>query len=61
MIDHDRLSRYNTEQKSDHVKKEKFKLGDYKFIQYQILSMNIIRIVWETVRRITKEIWGWKG
>ena len=56
MIDHDRLSPYNNEQKSDHVKKEKFKLGDYKFIQYQILSMNILRILRKIVRRITKEI-----
>ena len=27
-------------------------------IQYQILQIDIIRIVWQTVRRITNEIWG---
>ena len=26
--------------------KEKYKLGDYELIQYQILQTNIIRIVW---------------
>ena len=33
---------------------------DYKLIQYQILSTNIIRIVWQTVRRITNKILGVK-
>ena len=42
------------------IKKET-KLGDYKLMQYQILQTNIIRIVWQTVRRITKEILGVKG
>ena len=28
---------------------------------YQILQTNIIRIVWQTVRRITNEILGVKG
>ena len=27
-------------------------------IQYQILQTNITRTVWQTVRRITNEIWG---
>ena len=30
-------------------------------IQYQILPTNITRTVWQTVRRITKEILGVKG
>ena len=30
-------------------------------IQYQILQTNIIRTVWQTVRRITYEILGVKG
>ena len=42
------------------IKKET-KLGDYKLMQYQILQTNIIRIVWQTVRRIIREILGVKG
>ena len=30
-------------------------------IRYQIFQTNIVRIVWQTVRRITKEIFGVKG
>ena len=30
-------------------------------IQYQILQTNIVRIIWQTVRRITNEILGVKG
>ena len=36
--------------------KDKFQLKDYQLIQYQILRTNIIRIVWQTVRRITNKI-----
>ena len=36
-------------------------LGDCKLIQYQILSTNIVKIVWHTVRRITNENSGVKG
>ena len=39
---------------------EKYHLGDYKLIQYQIIQTNITRTVWETVRRITNEILGVK-
>ena len=42
-------------------KKEKYQLGDYKLIQYQILWTNIIRIVWQPVGRITTEILEVKG
>ena len=40
---------------------EKYHLGDYKLIQYQILQTNITRTVCQTVRRITNEILGIKG
>ena len=33
--------------------KEKYQLGDYQLVQYQILQTNIIRIVSQTIRRIT--------
>ena len=36
--------------------KEKYQLWDCKLIRYQILQTNIMRIVWQTVRRITNEI-----
>ena len=51
---------YNIKQTSDE-NKEKYQLGDYKLIQYQILQTNIRRTVWQTVRRITNEILGVKG
>ena len=41
--------------------KEKYQLGDYKLIEYQIPQTNITRTVWETVRRITNEILGVMG
>ena len=34
--------------------KEKYQLGDYSLIKYQILQTNSMRTVWQTVRRITK-------
>ena len=33
---------------------------DHKLIQYQILQTDIIRILWQTVRRITDKILGVK-
>ena len=51
---------YNIKQTSDE-NKEKYQLGDYELIQYQILQANITRTVWETERRITNEILGVKG
>ena len=44
--DHDRISPYNIKQTNDE-NKEKYQLGDYKLIQYQILQTNITRTVWE--------------
>ena len=41
--------------------KEKYELWDYLLIRYQILLTNIVRIVWQTERRITNEILGFKG
>ena len=38
--------------------KEKYQLWDYYLIQDQILQTNLKRIIWQTVRRITKEILG---
>ena len=42
-------------------KKEKYQLGDYFLIQYQILQTNIVRIIYQTVGRIANEILGVKG
>ena len=41
--------------------KEKYQLWDYQVIQYKILQTNIVRIIWQTVRRITNETVGVKG
>ena len=38
--------------------KEKYQSWDYQWIQYQILQTNIMRIIWQTVKRITNEILG---
>ena len=63
MSDQDNFSlqyQYNIK-KTSYENKEKYQLGDYKIIQYQILQTNIQRTVWEIVRRITNEILGVKG
>ena len=39
----------------------KEKYGTTKLIQYQILQTNIMRIIWQIVRRITNEILGVEG
>ena len=44
MSNQDRISPYNIKETSD-KNKEKYKLGDYKLIQYQILQTNITRTV----------------
>ena len=36
--------------------KVKYQVGDYQLIQYQTLQIDIIRIVYQTVERITNEI-----
>ena len=43
------------------VTRIKYQLGDYSLIQYQIPRIYIIAIVWQTVRRITNEIFGVEG
>ena len=45
------------------VKKDLYQLGDYQLIQYQnlILQNNTKIVIWQTVRRIAKEILGVKG
>ena len=57
--DQDRISlyinQYNIKQTSDE-NKEKYQVGDYRFIQYQILQNYKIWTVRKTVRRITDEI-----
>ena len=50
---------YNFKQTSDE-NKEKYQLGDYQLIQLQILRTKIIRIVQQSVRRITNKILGVK-
>ena len=61
--DQGRISPYNINtilQTSDE-NKEKYKLKDFKLIKDQILRTNIIRIIKQTVRRITNKISGVKG
>ena len=53
-------NQYNIKQTCDE-NEEKYQLGDYKLIQYEILQTNITRTVWQTVRKITNEILGVKG
>ena len=40
---------------------EKYPSRDYQLIQHQVVRMNIMRIIWQTVSRITKEILVVKG
>ena len=58
--DQDRISPYNIKQTSDEIK-ERYILGDYWLIPYQMLWTNITRFIWQKVRRITKEILGVRG
>ena len=61
MSDQNRTSPYNINTESSRQVgriKKKTKLGDYKLIQYQILQIEIMSILWQTVGRITNEILG---
>ena len=62
MNDQDRISPYNNNTTSSrpviNENEEKYQLGDYKWIQYQILQTNITRTAWLTVWRITCKILG---
>ena len=63
MSDQDNLSlqyQYKIKKTSDE-NQEKYQLGDYKLIQYQILSSDIKRFIQQTVRRITYKILGVRG
>ena len=42
-------------------KKEKYQLWGYLLNQYQILQTNLMRIIWQTVRKIPNEILRVKG
>ena len=44
--------------KNQNFSKEKYQLGNYCLIQFQILQTNITLIVRQTVRKITNEILG---
>ena len=63
MSDQDRISPYNINtESSGQVKRiKKTQLENYKLIQYQILQIEIMSILWQTKGRITNEILGVKG
>ena len=58
--DQDRISPYHIKQISDE-NKEKHQQDNYQLIQHQILRLNIMRIEWQIVRRITNEVQREKG
>ena len=64
MSDQDRISSYNINTISIRQvmrMKKNTSLRIFWFIQYQILRNSIVRIVWQTVRRIFNEILSVKG
>ena len=64
MSDQDIISTYiidTTNIQGMRIKKNINNLEDCWLIQNQILQTQIIRIVWQTVRRITNEILGVQG
>ena len=64
MSDQDIISPYiidTTSIQGMRIKKNINNLEDCWLIQNQILQTQIIRIVWQTVRRITNEILGVQG
>ena len=64
MSDQDRISPYNINTISIRQvmrMKKNTSLRIFWFIQYQILRNSIVRIVWQTVRRIFNEILSVKG
>ena len=59
--DQNRTSPYNINTESSRQVgriKKKTKLRDYKLIRYQILQIEIMSILWQTVGKITNEILG---
>ena len=63
MIDQDKISPYNINTISSRqvMRIEKILIGDYYLIHYQIPQTNFRSTIWQTVRRIIKEILGVKG
>ena len=64
MSDQDRISpqNINTESSRQVRKiKKKTRLGNYGLIQYQILQIEFISILWQTVGRNTMRSWELKG
>ena len=64
MSDQDRISPYNINTESSRQVrriKKKTQLENYKLIQYQILQIEIMNILWQTIGRITNEVLGVKG
>ena len=64
MSDQDRISPYNINSESRRQVrriKKKTQLENNKLIQYQILQIEIMNILWKTIGRITNEILGVKG
>ena len=55
------MTRTEFHQQTSDESKERYQLGDYQLIQYQILQNNTKIIIWQTVRRIASEILGVKG
>ena len=62
MNDQDRISPYNQYKMKNTCdeNKEKYQLVDYLLIQYQIHQSSIVRIVCQTITRMTNEILGVK-
>ena len=64
MSDQERISPFNINTESSQLVrriKMKTQLGDYKCIQYQILQIETISILRQTVGRIANQILGVKG
>ena len=63
MSDQDRISPYNINTESSRQVrriKKKTQLENYKLIQYQILQIEIMSILRQTIGRITNEVFGIK-
>ena len=51
---------YNIKHRSE-KNEVKYELGHQQLIQYQIFRIDIIKIVWQTIRRIINDIFGVEG
>ena len=64
MSDRERIPPYNINTESGRQVrriKKKTQLGDYKLIQYQILRIGVMSVLWQKVGRISNEILGVEG